>query len=133
MSGQAAKRYGEYTAAEALEHARRLLTTKGHERGWYTLSTKFYLRLDEVDLDPADDGAIHWAVQRGVREATPEDFQPMKEPYARDPGYGFEFESTHLRRRVYFKFRLIGRRPRLEVCSPHTPDRLIGTQGKKRI
>jgi hypothetical protein len=49
----------------------------------------------------------------------------MKEPYERDPGFGFEFFSEHLGRQVYFKFRLIGARPRLEVCSLHTPDRLL--------
>ncbi len=132
MTAQAARRYGDYTAAEALQHARRLLTMEGYERGWYALSTKVFLRLDEVDLDPADEGALHWALHRLAREAAAKDFQPMKEPYQQDPGYGFEFDSAHLGRRVYFKFRLIGSRPRLEVCSLHRPDRLLRVEGKKR-
>ena len=98
---------------------------EGYERGLYAFSTKFPSRLDEVGLDASDHAAIQWAVQRLVREAKPEDFRPMRQPYKNEPGYGFEFDSQCLRRRVYFKLRLIGRRPRVEICSLHRPDRLL--------
>ena len=78
-----------------------------------------------MGLDPDDEEAYNAAVQALVLEARPEDFQPMKEPYAKNPGFGFELFSTHLKCQVYFKFRLIGTKPRLEVNSLHTPDRLL--------
>lgn len=98
----------------------------------YAFSTRFPLRLHEVNVDEFDEEAIHLAVQELVLEAGAGDFQPMAEPYDRDPGYGFEFESKHLGGlRVYFKIRLIGARPRVEICSLHRPDRLIQPRGKR--
>ena len=125
VTDRSRERYGGYTPAQALGHARRLLTREGCDRGLYAISDKFALRLHEVDLDPGDEEGYHAAVQAVVHEARPEDFQPMKEPYEKDPGYGFEFFSAYLGRPVYFKFRLIGSKPKVDVNSLHTPDRLL--------
>jgi hypothetical protein len=95
------------------------------------LSIQFFRRLGEVDLDPADGDALQGALHRLVMEARPEDFQPMANPYNEDPGFGFEFDSEHLNGiRVYFKVRLIGQRPRVQICSLHRPDRFV--RGAKR-
>jgi len=125
VTDRSRERYGGYTIAQALGHARRLVTREGCDRGLYAISVRFLARLHEVGLDPGDEEAYQTAVQALVLEAKRENFCPMKEPFATDPGYGFEFYSGHLGRVVYFKFRLIGAKPKLEVCSLHTPDRLL--------
>jgi len=131
VSRRKPRTYENCSPGKALEDARRLVTPEGRERHLYEFTSKFSLRLHEVGLDVFDQDAIHLAVQHLVLEARAEDFQPMAEPYEKDPGYGFEFESQYLGGlRVYFKVRLIGSRPRVEVCSLHRPDRFVRHAGR---
>jgi hypothetical protein len=118
LTGRSRGHVGEYSPAEALQTARRLISPKGVERGWFDIDPRVYYRLDELGIAPDE---LTSALLKIVHEISPGDYSPPAQPN-REPGIPFIFHSPSLRRDVYFKFKLIGPRPRLRLYSLHRPD-----------
>lgn len=82
------------------------------------ISSRVYGRGEELGLSL---GVVGSAVRAIVQEIALANVLPMADPWD-PPGHAFVWDSKFFGRKVYLKFRLEGRRPKVVLYSLHPAD-----------
>lgn len=113
MSRSSRKHQDAEPAEAALRHF-----LEAAEAGRIEILPRVLDRAHELDLSL---GGVNAAVRAVAKEIKIDNLKPMDDPWD-PPGYAFVWHSKFFGRKVYLKFRLEGRRPKVILYSLHPAD-----------